>query len=149
MALFGLNKDDEETQDVRREKGLPPRERPINQGSLILKLAFELALHSPKAQTVAKALEPIQQGVGAKRGMEMIAHVCNALYSEGYAILKMDATNGFQEIKRSSLHHAVERKCPSLLYSKNIILRKPRVSLIWRVRLNYLPQVKAHELVVN
>ena len=114
-SMIGLTKDDEETQDVRREKGLPPRERPINQGSLILKLAFELALHSPKAQAVAKALEPIQQGVGAKRGMEMIAHVCNALYSEGYAILKMDATNGFQEIKRSSLHHAVERKCPSLL----------------------------------
>ena len=114
-SIIGLNKDDEETQDVRREKGLPPRERPINQGSLILKLAFELALHSPEAQAVAKALEPIQQGVGAKRGMEMIAHVCNALYSEGYAILKMDATNGFQEIKRSSLHHAVARKCPSLL----------------------------------
>ena len=92
-----------------------PPERPINQGSLVLKLAFDLALHSPEAKEAAKTLEPIQQGVGAKRGMEMIAHVCNALYSEGYAILKMDATNGFQEIKRASLHRAVERKCPSLL----------------------------------
>ena len=52
-----------------------------NQGSLILKLAFELT----EAQAAAKALQPIQQGVGVKRGMEVIAHVCNALYSEGYA----------------------------------------------------------------
>ena len=114
-SIIGLNKDDEETQAIRLEKGLPPRERPINQGSLMLKLVFDLALHSPEAEMAAAALEPIQQGVGAKRGMEMIAHVCNALYSEGYAILKMDATNGFQEIKRASLHRAVAKRCPSLL----------------------------------
>ena len=114
-SIIGLNKDDEETQAIRLAKGLLPRERPINQGSLLLKLAFDLALHSPEAILAAESLKPIQQGVGAKRGMEMIAHVCNALYSEGYAILKMDATNGFQEIKRSSLHRAVMKRCPSLL----------------------------------
>ena len=37
------------------------------------------------------------------------------LYAKGYAILKMDATNGFQEIKRSSLHQAVQKRFPSLL----------------------------------
>jgi hypothetical protein len=47
--------------------------------------------------------------------MEVIAHVCSALYEQGYAILKLDATNGFQEIKRASLHRAVLRRCPSLL----------------------------------
>jgi len=72
-------------------------------------------LHSPAAQEAVKALRPIQQGVGAPRGMEVIAHVCSALYEQGYAILKMDATNGFQEIKRASLHRAVLRRCPSLL----------------------------------
>ena len=111
-SIIGLNKDDEETQAARLAKGLLPRERPINQGALLLKLAFDLALHSTEA---AESLKPIQQGVGAKRGMEMIAHVCNALYAEGYAILKMDATNGFQEIKRSSLYRALEKRCPSLL----------------------------------
>ena len=114
-SIIGLNKDDEETQAMRLAKGLLPWERPINQGSLLLKLAFDLALHSPEAIFAAESLKPIQQGVGAKRGMEMIAHVCSALYSEGYAILKMDATNGFQEIKRSNLHRAVAKKCPSLL----------------------------------
>ncbi len=34
-------------------------------------------------------------------------------------------------------------------YSKNTILRKPRASLTWRVRLDYLTQVKAHGLVAN
>ena len=91
-SIIGLNKDDGEVQAARLAKGLLPRERPINQGSLLLKLAFDLALHSPDAIMAAESLKPIQQGVGAKRGMEMIAHVCSALYSEGYAILKMDAT---------------------------------------------------------
>ena len=71
--------------------------------------------HSPDAQAAAFNLQPIQQGVGAPRGMEVISHVCSALYAKGYAILKLDATNGFQEIKRSSLHQAVLRRCPSLL----------------------------------
>ncbi len=114
-SIIGLNKDDEETSLKRQAQGLAPRERPINQGSLVLKLAFDIALHSPKAQAAVKALDPIQKGVGAKRGMEIIAHTCNTLYAEGYAILKLDATNGFQEIKRSSLHRAVQKKCPSLL----------------------------------
>jgi Reverse transcriptase (RNA-dependent DNA polymerase) len=114
-SIIGLNKDDAETQASRLREGLEPRERPINQGSLFLKLAFDLALHSPAAQAAAKALRPIQQGVGAPRGMEVIAHVCTALYEQGFAILKMDATNGFQEIKRSSMHRAVLRRCPSLL----------------------------------
>ncbi len=112
---MALNKDDAETQATRLAQGLDSRERPINQGSLFLKLAFNLALHSPAAQEAAKALRPIQQGVGAPRGMEVIAHVCSALYEQGFAILKMDATNGFQEIKRASLHRAVLRRCPSLL----------------------------------
>ena len=47
--------------------------------------------------------------------MEVISHVCSALYAQGYAMLKLDATNGFQEIKRSSLHQAILRRCPSLL----------------------------------
>jgi hypothetical protein len=47
--------------------------------------------------------------------MEVIAHTATATYSSGkYAILKLDATNGFQEIKRSSLHEAVWRRCPQL-----------------------------------
>jgi hypothetical protein len=97
------------------EQGLNPRERPINQGSLLLKLAFDVALHSDDATHAARQLEPIQQGVGAKRGMEVISHLCTTMYSEGYAILKLDATNGFQEIKRASLHEAVAKRCPSLL----------------------------------
>ena len=47
--------------------------------------------------------------------MELIAHSCTAFYKKGYAILKKDATNGFQEIKRAKLPRAIERRCPSLL----------------------------------
>ena len=83
--------------------------------AFVLKLAFDVALHSEDAEHAARKLQPIQQGLGAKRGMEVVAHLCNLLYSDGYAILKLDATNGFQEIKRASLHEAVSRRCPSLL----------------------------------
>ena len=58
-SIIGLNKDDEQTQEERHQKGLTPRERPINQGSLLLKLAFDLALHSPQAQQAVKELQPI------------------------------------------------------------------------------------------
>ena len=47
--------------------------------------------------------------------MELIAHTCNAKYIEGYAILKLDSTNGFQEIRRSQMHRAILDRCPSLL----------------------------------
>jgi len=114
-SIIGLNKDDEEAQEARIKKGFLPRVRPINQGSLFLKLSFDIALRSADAKTAAKQLLPVQQGIGAKRGMEMIAHVANACYAENFAILKLDASNGFQEIKRSQLHNAMRRRCPSLL----------------------------------
>jgi hypothetical protein len=114
-SLIALNKDPENVRLQRLRDGLKPRERPINQGTMFLKLAFDLALRSRKAQEAADALLPIQQGLGAKRGMELISHTCAAFYKDGYAILKKDATNGFQEIKRAKMHRAVERRCPSLL----------------------------------
>jgi len=115
-SIVGLYKDNEEERKLREEKGLKQRIRPINHGSLFLSLAFDFALHSKPAIQAQNALRPIQQGIGAKRGMEMIAHVADALYGEGhYAILKMDASNGFQNIKRSMLHRAVHKRCPSLL----------------------------------
>ena len=83
---------------------------------MILQLAFGLALSSDPAQKAMERLKPIQQGVGSERGMELIAHSCSAFYREGnFAILKLDATNGFQELKRASLHQKVLKRCPSLL----------------------------------
>ena len=49
------------------------------------------------------------------RGMELISHACSSFYKEGYAILKLDATNGFQELQRTKMHRAVEKRCPSLM----------------------------------
>jgi hypothetical protein len=114
-SMIGLNKDDEETQDERLKRGLKARVRPINQGSLLLKLSFDIALRSHDGKEAAKKLLPVQQGIGAKRGMEMIAHVASSCFSKGFAILKLDASNGFQEIKRSKLHTSMQQRCPSLL----------------------------------
>ena len=114
-SVFALNKDPPEVRAERELKGLAPRERPINQGSLVLQLAFDLALSSKPARKALSELQPVQQGVGAPRGMELVSHTCSSFYDQGgYAILKADATNGFQEVKRASLHQAVLRRCPSL-----------------------------------
>ena len=114
-SLVALNKDADDIRRKRVEDGLRPRERPINQGTMFLKLAFDLALRSRQAQDAVKELLPIQQGVGAPRGMELISHACSSFYKQGYAVLKMDATNGFQELQRAKMHRAVERRCPSLM----------------------------------
>lgn len=82
---------------------------------MILKLVFDLALHSPGAIGALADCSPIQMGVGAKRGMELIGHLTRILYDKGYAIVKLDASNGFQEITRASMHRAVQKRCPSLL----------------------------------
>jgi hypothetical protein len=92
-SLIALNKDPEHVRLKRVKDGLRPRERPINQGTMFLKVAFDLALRSKAAQKTAESLLPIQQGLGSKRGMELIAHACSAFYKEGYAILKKDATH--------------------------------------------------------
>ena len=114
-SIFGLNKESEESRQAREQKGESPKERPVNQGSLLLKLVFDLALHSPDAIGALADCAPIQMGVGAKRGMEVIGHLCRILYDQGFAILKMDASNGFQEITRASMHRAILKRCPSLL----------------------------------
>ena len=38
-----------------------------------------------------------RQGVGAKRGMEVIAHLCTSLYQDGFAMVKLDATTVFKK----------------------------------------------------
>jgi hypothetical protein len=43
-SLFGLYKETEETRSEKEKKGIAPKERPINQGSLFLQVAFDLAL---------------------------------------------------------------------------------------------------------
>lgn len=63
--------------------------------------------------------------------MEVIAHVCSALYGDGYAILKLDANNGFQEVKRASMHRAMYQRYPSLLqkyYTQQSMLLREWIS---------------------
>ena len=50
-SSLALNKDSEPVRRKRIVDGLPPRERPINQGTMFLKLAFDLALRSRESPT--------------------------------------------------------------------------------------------------
>ena len=53
-SLVALNKDPESVRRQRVEEGLRPRKRPINQGTMLLKLAFDFALRSRPAQEQLK-----------------------------------------------------------------------------------------------
>ena len=55
-SLLALNKDSELVKRRTIVDGLSPRERPINQGTMFLKLAFDLAVRSREAQEAAKSL---------------------------------------------------------------------------------------------
>jgi hypothetical protein len=50
----------------------------------------------------------------AKRGAEAYCHSLRALWENGFAILKTDFRNGFNEISRQAVLNAVQTRCPEL-----------------------------------
>ena len=55
-TLIALHKEDLKTQEITRQKGLPPKLRPVNIGCCFLKLAFQCALSTKPAKTAAAQL---------------------------------------------------------------------------------------------
>ena len=111
--LFALHKLDAAEQAEAAALGLPPSLRPVNTGCNLLKWGFQLAVRSPAARAAASKLEPLQSGL-AKRGPEAFCHSLRALREMGYAILKTDFVNGFNELSRQAVLDAVQLRCPQL-----------------------------------
>ena len=111
--LFALHKLDAAEQAEAAALGLPPSLRPVNTGCNFLKWALQLAVRSPAARGAARAMEPLQSGL-AKRGPEAFCHSLRALREQGYAILKTDFINGFNELSRQAVLDAVQERCPQL-----------------------------------
>jgi len=115
-VLFAFNKVEPAEQEARKQRGLLPKERGINNGAFFLKCAFAISQLSPQAKKARKDLEPQQQGVGATRGMELLSHSASSHWASGeFAILMKDVINGFPELKRAALFRKVEQRCPSHL----------------------------------
>ena len=111
--IMAFNKLPEQEQRRRVEQGREPKIRPVNPAPCLLKLVFQFALRSQPAQTALKKMYPTQLGVGAKRGVEIMAHLATAARRGGYAILKHDARNGFNELCRAAAHRAMKKKFPT------------------------------------
>ena len=85
-GLFALNKVTVKEQEERISNGEDPKIRPVNVGSALLKWGFQLPLQSPQAQEAMDKLSPIQMGLGAIHGTEVVGHLFRSLYEQQYAI---------------------------------------------------------------
>ena len=96
------------------KEGLDPKLRPVNVGCSILKWPMKLALKSPQAHDAISELAPIQQGMKAKHGMEVVPHLFRAMYGKNNIILTTDFSNGFNAFRRQAMLDAVQKRCPAL-----------------------------------
>jgi hypothetical protein len=70
-------------------------------------------MKSEEYSAAALMLQPIQLGLGAKFGMNRLAHTAQDYYSQGYSIGETDAENAFNSASRQRMLEAVMRECPS------------------------------------
>ena len=113
-GLLALHKESPKEQAARAARGLKPKLRPVNIGSALLKWSFKCALRDQAPQDAAKKMEHIQLGLGAGRGVERVAHLFTALWNKLYAHLGIDFENGFNDLSRQAMLHAVQKRCPQL-----------------------------------
>jgi hypothetical protein len=113
-GIFALHKLPPEEQRERELKQLDPKLRPVNVGVCFLKWAFKLAVTDDAVVTAICGLQPVQQGLSAKRGVEVVAHLFRALYEKGYLICTTDYSNGFNAFMRQAMLCAVNSECPAL-----------------------------------
>ncbi len=74
---------------------------------------------SPEARKAMEKFTLLQLGM-AKRGAEAYCHSLCALWENGFAILKTDFRNGFNEISRQAVLDAVQTRCPELTSRFNL-----------------------------
>jgi len=110
-SLTALNKISAAQQSLLPE----PKLRPVNNGSLFLKRMFQTAIKTPSGTLATRCLTPIQLGLGVSAGPELAAHTARHKYNLGWAIATVDATNGFNNLKRQALFDAVARHWPEAI----------------------------------
>ena len=113
-GIMALNKIKQEEQAARVAKGQKPKLRPLNIGCVVLKWSFKVCLRTEEARVAIEQLRPIQMGLSAERGTEVVGHLFRALYEQGYIICTTDFSNGFNAFLRQSMLDAVHRRCPAL-----------------------------------
>ena len=82
--IFALNKLNAEEQEERKEQGLGPKRRPVNVGCGLLKWSLKLALQTPQARAAIAKLGPLQMGMQAEHGNEVVGHLFRALWERGW-----------------------------------------------------------------
>jgi hypothetical protein len=102
-GLTALHKEDQAQQAERKARGDPPKLRPINSGSTLLKGALRCAAAHPSA-TLAKApLRPIQRGNGVSAGAEGVVHLTRLMYEAGHPVGTSDGKNAFGNMLKKKM----------------------------------------------
>jgi hypothetical protein len=84
----------------------------VNKSSLLWKVPTGVAMKSEEYAAAARALQPIQLGLGAKF-VNRLAHTAQDYYSQGFSLGETDAENAFNSASRQKMLEAVVRNCPS------------------------------------
>jgi hypothetical protein len=113
-SLVALHKLDKLSRQVREAAGLDPKLRPVNKSAFLWKSATQVAIMHEEYAAAALRMQPLQLGLGAKFGMNRIAHSAQDYYALGYSSGECDGENGFNTASRQKMLEATMRESPSM-----------------------------------
>ena len=104
-SLFALHKLTPEDQALRgAEKA---KLRPVNVPCSFLKWGFQLLLETEEAEAAVEKMRPMQMGLGATNGVEVVAHLFRSQFERGHVVCTTDFSNGFNAFLRQAMLDAV------------------------------------------
>jgi len=109
-SLAPFNKIPQPEQDKLTAEGKDIKIRPVCNSDGLLKSALRMATRTASCKKAIKACQPQQFGAGVQGGTEIVSHAVRAMHEKGYAILTIDAINGFNALKRQAMLDAVANK---------------------------------------
>jgi hypothetical protein len=118
-SLYGLNKLPPAEQKERALNGLKHKLRPVNVGSMFLKVGFQLLLKTDQAMEAIQHMDG-QKSLCVPRGPEMVAHLARSMWEQGMPAVITDNSNGFNDFRRQAMLDAVHRRAPGLTKAFNL-----------------------------
>ena len=108
-----------------------PRIRPVNGGCALAKWGLSLVLRAPQVMAALKKMANLQLGIGYKRGIELAIHLTRAYMEHGLALLSMDISNAFNEVRRWAMFREVNELCPCLNPYAEAFYRTQSLCFYW------------------
>jgi hypothetical protein len=123
--LTGMHKQEASVNIELMKQGKPPRIRPINSSSELMKSVGSVAVSSNSAKKAMKRLKNQFQGI--PHGMDILAHSLTGAYKSRVVISKEDSGNAYNSISRNSIIGGVRQlwRAGAPLYHKYYGVKTP------------------------